>query len=648
MSSTTTNNPVQGPPVQVPPVQSPMGSTDGQPSERLKDGTPKRLSEAIWNAFRASDSQTAFLRKVIDSIGEHFNSPFVRISLEDSQGNNVLTFAVNSAAEDAWAKRCAGPMLDSRYRNQPASRVYHDPNANKDLAIIACPVSFSSEACQGSIAVVVDFESDERMASRIQELQTTVSMAATMALDIGTQKRRVSEASPSSPQAAASVGGYQSVSEFGFAIVNNLKVKLGCESVSFGLVRSNRVRLICISGASFVEPRSTGTHQIEQVMDEALDSDEICCVQTEQDSKKVSNTYYLLHRDWHTASGGAAVASIPLKVDGKCIAILSLRHVPGQTFSFEQLEKVRELAAPLLPGVVLLEKADRSFRDQAVFGLRAWFSEKLCADTWTRCLVMGAVVALGTFVSVGKQTYYMSAPATIMPMEEREIAAPFEGTLSRVLVKPGDSVKAGQTLLAMDTKQLMLDLKQAIADRAAAEMESVQGAAEGDATRAAIARAKADAAAGLATKIEQKISMANVRAPGDGIILSGDLDRRLGEPVSVGTLLLVFAPLGRWKVVVEAPEFAADYLVAGQTGSFSANAKPAIAIPLAIDQVRASAEAREGKNVILTDAIVTRMGESWIRSGMQGTSQIDIGKYPVWWVWGHRLIDRVRIRMWSL
>jgi hypothetical protein len=638
MSSTTTINPAQGNP----------GSADGKAPESLKVGTPKRLSEAIWNAFRSSDSQQAFLRKVMDSIGEHFNSPFARISLEASQGNNVLTFASSEAAEEVWAKRCAGPMLDSRYRNQPASRVYHDSNASKDLAIIACPVSFSSDACQGSIAVVVDYESDERMASRIQELQTIVSMAATMALDIGPQRRKVSEASSSDPNAAAKVAGYQSVAEFGFAIVNNLKVKLGCESVSFGLVRSNRVRLICISGASFVDPRSTGTHQIEQVMDEALDSDEICCVQTEQDSKKVSNTYYLLHRDWHAASGGAAVASIPLKVDGKCIAILSLRHVPGQTFSIEQLEKVRDLAAPLIPGVVLLDRADRSLRDQALFGLQVWFSETLCADTWTRRVMMGAVVALLTFVSVGKQTYYLSAPATIMPMEEREIAAPFEGTLSRVLVKPGDSVKAGQTLFTMDTKQLMLDLKQSTADRAAAEMESVQGSAEGDATRAAIARAKADAAAGLAAKIEQKILMANVRAPGDGVILSGDLERRLGEPVSVGTPLLVFAPLGRWKVVVESPEFAADYLAPGQTGSFSAHAKPAISIPLAIDQVRASAEAREGKNVILADAIVTRTGESWVRSGMQGTSRIDIGKHPVWWVWGHRLIDRVRIRMWSL
>jgi biotin carboxyl carrier protein/GAF domain-containing protein len=623
-------------------------TADDQYPEPSTASTPKRLSEAVWNAFRSSDSQQSFLRKVMDSIGEHFESPFARISLEDNQGNNVLTFAIDDAAEDAWAKRCAGPMLDSRYRNQPASRVYHAPKANEDWAIIACPVSFSSESCQGAIAVVIPYQSDERIASQIQELQTTVSMAATMALDIGPKKQKVSEPSMSDPNTASKVAGYRSVSEFGFAIVNNLKVKLGCESVSFGLVRSNRVRLICISGSAFVDPRSIGTHQIEQVMDEALDADEICCVQTDQDSRQVINTSYLLHRDWHATSGGAAVASIPLKVDGKCIAILSLRHVPGQTFSSEQLEKVRELAAPLIPGVVLLDRADRSLRDQALFGLQAWFREKLCADTGTRRMMMGAVVALGTFVAVGKQTYYVSAPATIMPSDEREIAAPFEGTLSRVFVKPGDSVKAGQTLLAMDTKQLMLDLKQAMADHAAAEMESVQGAAAGDATRAAIARAKADAATGLASKIEQKISLANVRAPSDGTVLSGDLERRLGEPVSVGTPLLVFAPLGRWKVVVEAPEFAADYLAAGQQGFFSADAKPAVSIPLSIDHVNASAEAREGKNVILTNAIVMGSGESWIRSGMRGTSQIDIGKYPVWWVWGHRLIDKVRIRMWSL
>jgi len=606
----------------------------------------RKISESLWSAFSRSDSQQGFFREVIDLLGMHLNAPFGRVVIETSQGNSTLSYKATDAAEVAWEKRCSGPLLDSRYRNLANARTYLDSKSNSRFAILACPISFTSDACQGSIAVVVAYTSREQMASQLQELQTVISMAATMALDVGKSTTKKSVDASGDPASASRAAGYRSLTEFAFAIVNNLKAKLGCESVSFGVVRKQHVKLLCMSGASFVDEKSTGTHQLEQVMDECLDANEICCLQNQQDRSPNFSSGYLLHRSWQGASGGAAVASIPLQIDGEIVAILSLRHVPGQTFSREQLEKVRELAAPLMPGALLLDRADRRLRDHAWTYTKQLIADRLETDTWTRRVIFGAILGLVFLIAFGKQTYYITVPSTIFPSDEREISTPFEGTIAEVFVRPGDSVTVGQKLVRIDTRLLLLELQQAKADRDSAEMESVQGISKSDPGSAAIARARADAAAILVQKIERKIQLSEIVAPSSGVILSGDLDKRIGESVPIGTPLLGFAPLDHWNVLLESPEFATSLLSLGQIGSFAAHAKPGVSLDLSIQHIQAAAETRDGKIVILTEASLASSSPDWIRSGMEGTSQVNVGRHPIWWVWVHRLVDRVRIQWW--
>ncbi len=177
-------------------------------------------------------------------------------------------------------------------------------------------------------------------------------------------------------------------------------------------------------------------------------------------------------------------------------------------------------------------------------------------------------------VLFGKQTYFLTVPCTIAPTNEREISAPFEGTIAEVLVKPGANVEKGQVLVKMDCRQLHLELQQAISDKASAEMEAIQGVSQGDPKKAAIARAKSESAAMLVRKIQHRMEASEIRAPSKGVILSGDLDKRIGEAVPIGAPLMVFAPLDQWKVVLEAPEFATSLIQPGQPGTFSAHAKP--------------------------------------------------------------------------
>lgn len=619
-----------------------------EPKVDTPESLSKKTSESIWKAFTGSDNRQGFFSQVIKILGAHFNSPYAVLAIESSVGNQQLTHAVSDDAANAWSKRCNGLLLDTRYRNLASARAIAEAGSERIYAVLSCPLAVGTEGTIGSLCVVVASQDRSSYMAQLQELQAIVANAGTMAVDIGAVPQKTASAKAADTAAASRAAGYASLTEFAFAVANNLKAKLGCESVSFGIVRKNRVKLLSMSGTSQVDPSSLGTQQLQQVMEECVDAADICSIQLAKSGPEGISTGHILHKQWHGDSAGASVASIPLQVEEKIVAILSLRHTPGQSFTLEQLEKVRELAAPLIPGALLLDRADRNLADHVKSAMIEWIINQLSQDTWTRRIAIGVALACLCLILVGKQTYMLTLPCTIAPADEREISAPFEGVIEATLVRPGDSVEEGQVLARLDTHQLKLDLNKAKADYHAASIESIQGASEGDLQKLAIGKAKADAAKSLAQKIERNLELSEVRAPCKGTILSGDLDKRIGESVPMGESLFRFAAADKWKIVIDSPEFATSLIDVGQKGTFATVARPLVPLNVEVNHLRTHAEVRDGKNVFLSEAVVGGEAPDWLRSGMQGTTRIDVGRHPIYWVWLHRVIDQVRLKLWKI
>jgi hypothetical protein len=606
------------------------------------------VSESIWNIYSNAGSRREFLHQVLQALGDHFNSPYGVMVIESNTGTQQIPYEPVPAAVPVFAKRCNGPLLDARYRQLAAARFFIDPVSKLTFAIFSCPLSVGGEGVIGAISLIVPCENKSETHARLQSLQTLVALTGAMAVDVGTKAAKTATAKGGDVSSASKVAGYQTLQEFAFAVTNNLKAKLGCESVSFGLVRGSRVKLLCVSGTSHVDPRSLGTQQLEQVMEECLDSGKICCFQNSSHSTESGESGHLLHRKFHTDSSGAAIASIPLFVDERCVAILCLRQVPNQDFMPEQLEKVRELATPLMPGALLLGRAERNLSEHVRTDTLQWLKHHLLTDSWTRRLTMGAMLATAIFVLFGQQTYMLSIPCSIAPAEEVQLAAPFEGVIREALVRSGDTVHAGQLLVRMDTQKLLLDKQKAASDLATAEIESMQGAHDGDLTRTALGKARADAARCQLEKIKHSLALSDLRAPSDGTILNAELEKRIGETVPLGEPLIQFAPAHQWKIQLEVPEFISALVSEGQTGAFAAIARPSSTIGCELRQPRTTAEVLEGRNVFVVDASFTEPSPDWLRSGMEGSARINVGRHAVWWVWMHRAIDSVRVYLWKM
>lgn len=177
-------------------------------------------------------------------------------------------------------------------------------------------------------------------------------------------------------------------------------------------------------------------------------------------------------------------------------------------------------------------------------------------------VVVALLVPLGWW---GYQTYLAPVPATPTPTRdaaaepvvisaegrvapEREARLSFQtgGRVDEVLVAEGDSVRAGDPLVRLDTveRQAAVDQAQAALDAARAQRDLVPDDAEPaqiDLADAQVAQAEAALALAQAT-----MDQAELLAPFTGTVAAVDVE--VGEVAAPGVPLLVVADLSRWHV----------------------------------------------------------------------------------------------------
>jgi multidrug efflux pump subunit AcrA (membrane-fusion protein) len=210
----------------------------------------------------------------------------------------------------------------------------------------------------------------------------------------------------------------------------------------------------------------------------------------------------------------------------------------------------------------------------------------------------------------------------------------------------GDVVRKGDVLATFRTEELLLER-----DRLRAELQVQQYAAgQAMAQNAApvevrLAQAQAHLLETQLALLQVRLDAATVRAPFDGIVVSGDLRSRIGQPLALGDPLFQVAPDGRWKLRLQVPEQAVDDVAAGQSGVFATDARPDEQESFELRRVSPGAEVVNGQNVYVAEAEV-EVAAPWMRPGMEGIGKIGTGNRVTWWVLLHRLTDWLRLHFW--
>ncbi|MBN3264688.1 HlyD family efflux transporter periplasmic adaptor subunit [Pectobacterium brasiliense] len=138
------------------------------------------------------------------------------------------------------------------------------------------------------------------------------------------------------------------------------------------------------------------------------------------------------------------------------------------------------------------------------------------------------------------------APAEVIPLQGRVVAAPLDGVIQSFTVLPNQSIRQGEVLVRFDSTSLKAQAD--VAERALNVAEAEHRASSQRAFQDADSKARLDF---LAAQVAQKraerdyanalLSRAEIRAERDGIAVFADATRWMGKPVRTGERLMELA-----------------------------------------------------------------------------------------------------------
>ncbi|MCG3126932.1 MAG: hypothetical protein CHACPFDD_01787 [Phycisphaerae bacterium] len=603
-----------------------------------------RAAAQLIAIARDVSTRRALYQKSLACLARWFSAPFAAISVQlDSES---VDEEHHSGPTDPgfWRPTVAHFLTESLAAGAPRARLLSARGADLTVGLLAAPIHHDRDGKPGAVVLVVPLSSDQ-LQPRLLELE---SLAALLShLDATLSDRRPRGAAASGDGAALSRSATaRTPEELAFALTNGLRAKLGCEQVALSLAAYGRVRVLSISGLDDLPRRSPGIRQIVAAMEECLDAAKPLVCQREDalaDSGMASG--YRLHAAWHAAAAGACVASIPLRADGRIVAIVSIRRRAEEPITLQLVAQTHHALEPYAQALVLLQRARRGLLRHASDAIVDAARGLVAPGRLGRKLLTAAGVALALWVAFGTARHVVTSRCTVVAQRARHMTAPFPVMLKAAHVSAGDAVRQGDLLCEFDAEEATLQREELRAQLVVHEQERTRAMAGNAPVEARLAAANAAVIQSRLRSVERRLEQCRVRAPFDGVVTVGDLRTRIGAVFQQGEPLFELAPSSCWRLEIAVTENAADGLRDGLTGAFIGSARPEETLALRVTRVHPRAEVRDGHNVYLAEAEVAGQPD-WIRPGMEGFARVDYGPRRVWWLISHRLIESLQLAGW--
>lgn len=594
-------------------------------------------------------TRQGFVRRALAVIGRLYASPFAYVYWRD--GADVLTEEHHSGRTNPafWRGAVRDFVTDAMAKGNARARLLSERRSSLRIALLASPLYDSEGEVCGALGAVVQADESEA-GHHLTTLEALTAFMSHLSLSArapapqhAAAPTRPAASAPSS--ALARAAQFSSPVELAFSLTNSLRVKFGLEQVSLALTAGSHVRILSISGLAEFKPRSPGVVCIRNAMEECLDLGEVLVAQRDAAHTEILTTGHSLQRRWHEAAHHAAVACIPLKIGERVAAVLSVRHVGGQTFTRELLEKIRGVAEPFAPALEMLQRAHRSIPRHLLDSARGCVRDLATPGQWSRKASFLAAGAAVLWFLFGTLPYDVTAHCVIAPAQVRHLSMPYSGVLASTTIAPGDHVQAGQVIAELDRRTLELSQAELEAEEQSLEQDRVRAAAGTSPAEAQAIAAKLRVARAKLDSVRHQIEQSVIRAPFEGIVVVGDLRPQVGALLPQGSPLVQIAPRHGWQLQLEIPEGSAAQVKAGANLRFALESRPEQTFEARVARLAATAEARKQQNVFVAEADFDPTA-GWLRPGMEGISRISAERRAVWWMCLHHALEYLQLHWW--
>jgi hypothetical protein len=441
--------------------------------------------------------------------------------------------------------------------------------------------------------------------------------------------------------AVATAEGFESAA---MNLCNELSTRTGATRVALGWIKGQDVRVKALSHTEQFDKRQELVKTLEKAMEECIDQEEPVHFEPQgAGTQNVTRAAQELSR----VEGGNVVLTLPLRRRADVVGAVTLEFPPTHKLS-QQASTGLSVAVDLLaPQLYDRYQNDRWLITKAGLSLED-LGKKIVGPqhTLAKALVLLGALAV-IFISIYRPMFHVVAPFEFDAIDKRKLQVPFDGQIEDVRVLPGDYVTKGQVLLTMKTFDLQLELNAAEDSWRKARAEWQSYTAQGKQAEADAAGQEMEKDNAEIQEDQDKITRGTIRAPFDGVVLSGDLVDQRNAMKKEGDDLFTIAADSGLRAKLSVSESDAQYLQAGQIGDLATTALPSDKYGFVIDRVVPLGETKEGDNKFTVYASMKKSSPSW-NPGMVGYAHVDIERRPLIWIWTHKFVDYVKFKIWGL
>lgn len=513
-----------------------------------------------------------------------------------------------------------------------------------EIAAVVLPLALS-DRIEAVIGVEATLDDPSALAALLSAVQAAAGwlMDALRADEVGRADQRLDAAGEALHTIVAVVEAE------GFAVaaqaaVSDLALRYHADRVAFGLFRGDQMRVQAISNVSEFKKSIRDVRLIEAAMNEAVDQEAALVWPTP--AQEEAAPLCLAHAEMDRVLGGASLFTVPMYDGDQVYAAMLFERHDDRPFLPDELDLIEATVTVIAP--ILKEKQ----ANDAWIGLKVARAAKIQLKRLIgpqfflrKLIVLGLVLTLLTLL-LGRQMAVVAASATVEGRTQRVITASFDGFIAEALAREGDVVQAGETLVRLDDRDLALERLRLVTAAQQERLELDKAIATRDRAQTAIREARIRQAEAQIKLIDSQLDRVQLRAPFDGLVISGDLNQSIGASVSKGEPLMTVAPLDDFRVVLAVDESRINDLVAGQTAWLRLTALPDQVFAAHISDVQPVARYGDGKTTYRVVALLDQSAPE-LQHGMQGVARVEVEERSLWSVWLTPMFDRLRLLLWS-
>ena len=193
-------------------------------------------------------------------------------------------------------------------------------------------------------------------------------------------------------------------------------------------------------------------------------------------------------------------------------------------------------------------------------------------------------------------------------------------------------------LANLDGREIALELASLDADSTKALKMRDNHHVQGDVAAAQIAQLEYQRLQERAALLTMRQSQLDIISPADGIVLSGDIKRRTGGPVSRGQVLFEIAPLDPVLVQMGISDEDIGHVREGQEVTVRFDAFPGRAWAGSVEKVSPASQLIDGRN-LFTATFELDNKDGALQPGMRGDGSIQVNQRSPAWIYFHKPVQ---------